>query len=45
LPDSVEIWIGGPGAEALELPDGVTRTEIEDLEHRLGLLAERASDA
>ncbi|MDH3686480.1 MAG: MerR family transcriptional regulator [Myxococcales bacterium] len=45
MPDTVEIWLGGPGSEALQLPDGISPIEIDDLEHRIGLLAERVLDS
>ena len=42
LPPSVELWVGGPGAEALELPPGAARIEdLDDLERKVALLAVR----
>jgi DNA-binding transcriptional MerR regulator/methylmalonyl-CoA mutase cobalamin-binding subunit len=43
LPDSVEIWVGGPGAAELDLPPGVAYlAEPEDLERKVALLTLRA---
>lgn len=42
LPASVELWVGGPGAEVLELPPGAAHIEdLDDLERKVALLAVR----
>lgn len=43
LPPNVELWLGGAGARALALPEGVRRIDsLESLEHRAELLRLRA---
>jgi DNA-binding transcriptional MerR regulator len=42
LPDAVELWVGGPGAGELALPRGASHvTDLDELERKIGLLAER----
>jgi hypothetical protein len=44
LPDSVDLWVGGPGAGELGLPPVVTLvTDADDLERKVALLAERGT--
>jgi hypothetical protein len=39
LPDDVEVWLGGPGSAAVELPEGVLRLDtLVRLEQRVELL-------
>ncbi len=46
LPPQVELWLGGPGSDAVELPSGAQRIEsAEALEHKVGLLGARARRA
>jgi hypothetical protein len=42
LPAPIEVWVGGPGAEELTLPEGVSRVRNSDeLERKVELLALR----
>ena len=44
LPDAVELWVGGPGADAVALPTGAARiADLDDLERKGSLLAERGA--
>lgn len=44
LPPRVELWIGGPGADALPLPPQVSRIgDTEELERKVALLLERGA--
>lgn len=46
LPQSVEIWIGGPAAGTLSLPAGASRIDdLDDLERKIALLALRGAGA
>jgi DNA-binding transcriptional MerR regulator/methylmalonyl-CoA mutase cobalamin-binding subunit len=41
LRERVAVWIGGAGSRGLELPRGVERLDLPDLDGRIALLAER----
>jgi MerR family transcriptional regulator, light-induced transcriptional regulator len=44
LPARVELWVGGPGTEALQLPPQVSRIgDTEELERKVALLLERSA--
>lgn len=44
LPARIELWVGGPGADALQLPAQVSRIgDTEELERKVALLLERGA--
>jgi len=44
LPRRVELWVGGPGADALALPSQVSRIgNTAELERKVALLLERGA--
>jgi MerR family transcriptional regulator, light-induced transcriptional regulator len=44
VPRRVELWVGGPGSEALTLPAGAARiADLDDLERKVALLAVRGT--
>lgn len=44
LPPRIELWVGGPGAEALAIPPQVSRIgDTEELERKVALLLERGA--
>ncbi len=44
VPRRVELWVGGPGTEALPLPAGAARiADLDDLERKVALLAVRGT--
>ncbi len=44
VPSHVELWVGGPGSEALTLPAGAARiADLDDLERKVALLAARGT--
>lgn len=46
MPRSVELWVGGPGADGIALPAGATRiADLDELERKVALLAVRGPSA
>jgi DNA-binding transcriptional MerR regulator len=46
IPAGVELWVGGPGSEALTLPPGAAHiSDLEELERKVALLALRGTPA
>ncbi|MCL4683797.1 MerR family transcriptional regulator [Myxococcota bacterium] len=44
IPGAVELWIGGPGSDALTLPAGAARiADLDELERKVALLAVRGT--
>ncbi len=44
VPRRVELWVGGPGSEALALPAGAARiADLDELERKIALLAVRGT--
>ena len=45
LPDTIELWVGGAGSDTLPMPAGATAVGLDDLDRKIGLLAERVLDS
>ena len=45
VPAAVPLWLGGPGTERLELPPGVEQVELDELDVKVAMLAERKAAA